>query len=256
MIKTYAKGKITQLSANFKSTEFDCHGSGCCSQTLVDEKLVEYLQKIRDHFGKSVIISSGYRCEKHNRSVGGATASKHKQGMAADIMVTDIKPAEVAKYAESIGILGIGLYETNKDGFFVHIDTRTSKSFWYGQGQAYRSTFGGAPSFDNTTSYKSVSVLRWQCSAIADGFKFPKYGADGAWGAECEAVAKQAICKKRVGWYRYKNLTKIVQEIVGVTTDGKFGNDTRNAVIKWQKENGLIADGAVGINSWKKILKV
>lgn len=255
MVKTYAKGKSVQLSTNFRSTEFDCHGSGCCSQTLIDDKLVEYLQKIRDHFGKSVIISSGYRCEKHNKSVGGATASKHKQGMAADIMVTDVKPAEVAKYAESIGILGIGLYETNKDGFFVHIDTRTSKSFWYGQGQAYRSTFGGAP-VDNNASYKSVSVLRWQCSAMADGFKFPKYGADGAWGAECEAVATKAICRKCTWPWKNKNLTKLVQEVVGVTADGKFGNDTRNAVIKWQAANGLVADGAVGINSWKKILKV
>jgi hypothetical protein len=39
-IKTYSKGKATQLSTNFKSTEFDCHGSGCCSTTQVDEKLV------------------------------------------------------------------------------------------------------------------------------------------------------------------------------------------------------------------------
>lgn len=254
MIKRFKKGVSIQLSANFRSVEFDCHGVGCCKETLVDMQLVEYLQKIRDHFGKPIIISSGYRCERHNRSVGGATASKHKAGMAADIMVTDVKPAEVAKYAESIGILGIGLYETNKDGFFVHIDTRTSKGFWYGQGQAYRSTFGGAPV--ENTSYKSIAVLRWQNAAIKDGFKFPRYGADGAWGAECETVARQAICKKRVGWYRYKNLTKIIQEVIGVTADGKFGNDTRAAVVKWQVANGLAADGAVGLNSWKRILGV
>ena len=135
-----------------------------------------------------------------------------------------------------------------------YIDTRKSKGFWYGQGQAYRSTFGGAPV--ENTSYKSIAVLRWQNAAIKDGFKFPKYGADGAWGAECETVARQAICKKRVGWYRYKNLTKIIQEVIGVTQDGKFGNDTRAAVIKWQAANGLVADGAVGLNSWKKILGI
>ena len=49
-IKTYTKGTAVQLSTNFKSTEFDCHGSGCCSSTKVDEKLVTYLKKIRDHF--------------------------------------------------------------------------------------------------------------------------------------------------------------------------------------------------------------
>jgi hypothetical protein len=39
-IKTYAKGSQTKLSTNFKSTEFDCQGSECCSSTLIDEKLV------------------------------------------------------------------------------------------------------------------------------------------------------------------------------------------------------------------------
>jgi hypothetical protein len=43
-IKTYNKGVKTQLSKNFNSTEFDCHGNGCCSTTKVDEKLVKYLQ--------------------------------------------------------------------------------------------------------------------------------------------------------------------------------------------------------------------
>lgn len=249
MINRFKKGVSTQLRANFRSTEFDCHGVGCCNETLVDMQLVEYLQKIRDHFGKPIIISSGYRCERHNRSVGGATASKHKAGMAADIMISGVSPSEVAKYAESIGVKGIGLYETAKDGYFVHIDTRVTKSFWYGQDQKYRSTFGGAAA-------SSVSVKQWQKAAMADGFKFPRYGADGAWGAECETVARQAICKKRVGWYRYKNLTKIIQQVIGVTQDGKFGNDTRAAVIKWQAANGLAADGAVGLNSWKRILGI
>jgi uncharacterized protein YcbK (DUF882 family) len=141
---SYTKGNAVKLSTNFNSTEFDCHGSGCCSTTIVDPKLVEYLQKIRDHFGKSVTITSGYRCAKHNKNIGGATKSYHAKGQAADIVVKDVAPAEVAKYAESIGIKGIGLYETNKDGHFVHIDTRTIKSFWYGQSQVHRSTFGGS----------------------------------------------------------------------------------------------------------------
>lgn len=98
-------------------------------------------------------------------------------------------------------------------------------------------------------------VLEWQSSAISDGFKFLKYGADGKWGSECESVAKEAICKKR-DTYKYKNLTKIVQRAVGVTADGLFGNNTKNAVIDYQKANGLTPDGSVGLNTWKKILGV
>lgn len=143
---TYKKSDRIQLSKNFNSYEFRCGlGRPCsCQTTLIDKKLVEILQMIRDHWpGHAVHITSGYRCPAYNRSVGGATGSYHSKGMAADITVDGVAPREVAKYAESIGVLGIGLYETQADGFFVHIDTRTAKSYWYGQKQALRTTFGG-----------------------------------------------------------------------------------------------------------------
>lgn len=104
-------------------------------------------------------------------------------------------------------------------------------------------------------SNKNTAVKEWQTAAIADGFKFPKYGADGVWGAECESVAKAAVCKKRLT-YTNRNLTKIVQRKVGVKADGMFGKDTDRAVRNYQKANRLAVDGCVGINTWKKILGV
>lgn len=101
----------------------------------------------------------------------------------------------------------------------------------------------------------NTAVKDWQLAAIADGYKFPKYGADGIWGAECESVAKGAICKKRLT-YTNRNLTKIVQRAVGVTVDGLFGKNTDRAVRAYQGSNGLTVDGCVGINTWKKILGV
>lgn len=243
MIKEYTKGKAVQLSKNFKSTEFDCHGAGCCGKTNIDEELVGILQQIRASFGQAVTINSGYRCNTHNKSVGGASKSKHTVGMAADIVVKGVKPEEVAKYAESIGVKGIGLYKWG-----CHVDTRTTKSFWYEAGQEPRSTFGGAPEV-------KLTVSEWQKAAIADGFSFPKYGADGKWGVECEAVAKKAICKKRLT-YKYKNLTKIVQRVIGATVDGKFGNNTADYVKAYQARYGLVADGVVGVNTWKIMLGV
>ncbi len=139
------KGVVTQLSKNFKSTEFDCKCNGYCNQTTISKQLLKYLQQIRDHFGKAVNINSGYRCETHNKNVGGVTNSYHRSGEAADITVTGITPKVVAQYAESIGILGIGLYETDKDGYFVHVDIRKTKSFWYGQAQTKRDTFQDKP---------------------------------------------------------------------------------------------------------------
>lgn len=99
------------------------------------------------------------------------------------------------------------------------------------------------------------TVKEWQQAAIKDGFSFPKYGADGKWGQECEAVAKKAIVKKRL-FYTNKNLTRLVQRVIGVTADGLCGNNTVAAIKTWQKANGLTADGCVGVNSWKKMLKI
>lgn len=102
---------------------------------------------------------------------------------------------------------------------------------------------------------KKKKITAWQKAAMADGFKFPKYGADGSWGAESESVAKKAICKKQL-IYKNKNLTKFLQEQLGINADGKFGANTRTAVINYQKKNKLTADGVVGLNTWKKILGV
>lgn len=102
---------------------------------------------------------------------------------------------------------------------------------------------------------KRISVLEWQKAAIKDGFSFPKYGADGYWGAECEMVARQAVVMWR-STFIYRNLTKLVQEYLGITADGLCGEETDEAIAKWQRENDLVADGAVGIRSWKKMLGV
>ena len=68
-------------------------------------------------------------------------------------------------------------------------------------------------------------------------------------------MAKAAICKQRPT-YTNKNLTKIIQNKVGVTVDGLFGAKTKAAVQSFQRANGITADGVVGINTWKKILGV
>lgn len=102
----------------------------------------------------------------------------------------------------------------------------------------------------------NANIRPWQMAAVQDGYQFPKYGADGKWGAECEAVAKRAICRKYAIGYKNKNLTRFVQGKVGVTADGKFGKNTKAAVIAYQKKNGLKADGIVGYNTWKKMLEV
>jgi peptidoglycan hydrolase-like protein with peptidoglycan-binding domain len=42
------------------------------------------------------------------------------------------------------------------------------------------------------------------------------------------------------------NEVKELQKILGIASDGDFGQKTEAAVKKWQTENGLTADGIVG----------
>lgn len=113
----------------FKRSEFKCKCGKYCNGFPVepDEQLVKLLENIRNHFGVPVTINSGVRCKTHNANVGGASASQHMKGTAADIKVKGIAPAEVAAYAETLlpGTGGIGIY-----GTFVHVDVRKQKSRW------------------------------------------------------------------------------------------------------------------------------
>jgi hypothetical protein len=49
-------------------------------------------------------------------------------------------------------------------------------------------------------------------------------------------------------------LTQWIQHKVGVTIDGVFGEDTRQAVIVYQENMSLDGDGIVGINTWRKLI--
>lgn len=260
-VKTYSKSSNVSLSTNFKVSEFACKGGNCCSTVLIDDKLVTYLQKIRDHFGKSITITSGYRCPTHNSRVGGATGSRHSKGHAADIVVQGVAPAEVAKYAESIGILGIGLYETAKDGHFVHIDTRDYKSFWYGQAQASRSTFGGkAGSVSKPASITATTSGGYDLKAFVKDIQ-KAFGAtvDGIAGpltlAKTKTLSANTSASHAAVKAVQKRLFALGYKEVG-TADGSAGPKFTAAVMRFQKDNGCTADGEItaGNKTWKKLL--
>ena len=228
-IKIFPKGSGERLSANFKAYEFDCRCDRC-TETKIDTDLVVGLQKLRDKLtelrGKDtpIHINSGHRCEAHNTAVGGAKASRHMQGSAADITVPGVSPDFVAAAAENVGFLGIGLY----DGF-VHVDTRPNKAFWYSHKQLPRTTFGGSqePQEGEETATATVTVelpvLRRGCQGET-------------------VAAAQAILQHHgftVGAYG---------------ADGKFGEVTESAVLCFQEDVGLTEDGIVGALTWAKLL--
>lgn len=115
------------------------------------------------------------------------------------------------------------------------------------------------PFFEIATAKQNIEkenlILSFQRAAIADGFKFPKYGADGSYGNETKSVMQKCVVKKRLT-YKYKNAAKLVQRLLGIEQDGLCGNQTVEAIKNFQKKNGLVADGAVGFNTWRVLLGI
>lgn len=76
----------------------------------MDPYLITLLQQVRDGFGFPMKVTSGYRCPKHNKAVGGSDNSDHMQGKAVDILcVEGGRRREIVYLALTVGIRSIGV---------------------------------------------------------------------------------------------------------------------------------------------------
>ena len=137
-----------QIAQYVSLEEYQCPHCGELPPTFNGELLLVYSQLfddfsvIRGQWGKAIPISSGYRCPKHNASIGGALLSAHIFGLALDL---DVNPDEVddlnSLIEEVASHLRRGKY--TEAGSFIHIDNayeifpRPKKSFiqgyrWFG----------------------------------------------------------------------------------------------------------------------------
>lgn len=98
-VKVESKSTITELpeklSANFIMQEFT--RSDTAKRKGIDnnpslehaeaalELFERIVQPIRDHFGTSIFLSSGYRSQALNKAIGGSQTSQHSKGEAVDI---------------------------------------------------------------------------------------------------------------------------------------------------------------------------
>ena len=55
------------------------------------------LDPLRDAWGAPIIVTSGYRCDRLNKAVGGAVNSQHRKGEAADIRTVSDSRADNMK---------------------------------------------------------------------------------------------------------------------------------------------------------------
>lgn len=56
------------------------------------------LQPVRDHFGKPVKITSGFRCAALNQAAGGSSNSDHCRGQACDFEIDGVPNPELAQW--------------------------------------------------------------------------------------------------------------------------------------------------------------
>jgi uncharacterized protein YcbK (DUF882 family) len=122
-----------KLSTNFSLHEFEsADGTAPNGDVLKNlTELAKNLEVLRKHLGQPIRVTSGFRSKEHNAKIGGAPASTHILGMAADIQVAKMKPEEIAKAIELLianGKMkegGLGIYRT-----WIHYDIRGTKARW------------------------------------------------------------------------------------------------------------------------------
>jgi len=99
----------------FRYSEFKCP---CCGRNETSIELIKMLDKAREKAKVKFIITSGYRCEKHNAFVKGSKNSSHLEGYAADILC--VNPDTRYIILKSLILAGfdrIGIYEKH-----IHVD--------------------------------------------------------------------------------------------------------------------------------------
>lgn len=94
------------------------------------ERLVDnVLDPIRELVAAPIIITSGYRCERLNKLVGGVHNSQHRTGHAADFYVEGFSRGDMAKLflqlCEEIDFDQLILY-THRS--FIHVSYRDAES--------------------------------------------------------------------------------------------------------------------------------
>lgn len=63
------------------------------------------LQPVRGHFGRPVVVNSGFRSSMLNASIGGSSSSQHMRGEAADIEIPGVSNYDVAAYILTSGLV-------------------------------------------------------------------------------------------------------------------------------------------------------
>jgi zinc D-Ala-D-Ala carboxypeptidase len=110
-------------------TSFGMYVANASVETLcLSPKLRITIAEFEGHFGRKVVVSSGYRNPFHNADVGGADSSYHMRCMAADFFIPGVPKQKLIAFAMRTGSVGgLGCYPGRP---FIHVDVRDRPAGW------------------------------------------------------------------------------------------------------------------------------
>lgn len=114
-----------KLTDHFTTQEMECSHCGVC---LMRDAFMNKLEYLRVKWGRPIMVTSGYRCPDHNRSVGGAKGSQHIKGNAADLDTSKLSPEDLEVFealCKSIFINAV------PGPGFVHCDEGVKRNWSY-----------------------------------------------------------------------------------------------------------------------------
>lgn len=99
-----------------------------CGANDMQQRIVDIFFNVRAIVGKPIEVTSGFRCVKHNKKVGGKAKGQHITGLALDLSVPVGYTVDTfADVGEQAGAGGIGKYYKQK---FCHLDGRVGRFRW------------------------------------------------------------------------------------------------------------------------------
>ena len=108
----------------FTRSEFECSHSHTCE---MNQEFINKLNKLREEYGKPLIINSGYRSPEHPIEYIKKTQGAHTSGKACDIGVSRQDALKLLELAIKLGFTGFGINQKGSSRF-IHLDTLENSS--------------------------------------------------------------------------------------------------------------------------------
>jgi hypothetical protein len=106
---------------NFHASELWCRCGHCDSDgSEMDPVFMALLQRLRQVYGKPLVLSSAYRCPEHPEERYKAVPGEHTQGLAVDVRCSGQDALRILHMALNLGFVRIGINQKGP-ARFLHL---------------------------------------------------------------------------------------------------------------------------------------